>query len=57
MLLLLINDDLLTSLKLYVHWYDGSTAIPELMQSLNQLVLSGKVLHLGISDTPAWIVR
>ncbi|KAM0409221.1 hypothetical protein ACHAPD_011386 [Fusarium lateritium] len=42
--------------QLYVHWYDGSTTIPELMQSLNQLVLSGKVLHLGISDTPAWIV-
>ncbi|KAM0563332.1 hypothetical protein ACHAPJ_001050 [Fusarium lateritium] len=41
---------------LYVHWYDGNTTIPELMQSLNQLVLSGKVLHLGISDTPAWIV-
>ncbi|KAM0231078.1 hypothetical protein ACHAP5_011174 [Fusarium lateritium] len=41
---------------LYVHWYDGNTTIPELMQSLNQLVVSGKVLHLGISDTPAWIV-
>ncbi|KAF4335961.1 alcohol dehydrogenase [Fusarium beomiforme] len=41
---------------LYVHWYDGNTTIPEMMQSLNQLVLSGKVLHLGISDTPAWIV-
>ena len=27
------------------------------MQSLNQLVLSGKVLYLGISDTPAWVVR
>lgn len=26
------------------------------MQSLNQLVASGKVLYLGISDTPAWIV-
>jgi aryl-alcohol dehydrogenase-like predicted oxidoreductase len=26
------------------------------MQSLNALVLSGKVLYLGISDTPAWIV-
>ncbi|CEI69756.1 unnamed protein product [Fusarium venenatum] len=44
------------NIMLYVHWYDGSTTIPELMQSLNQLVLSGKVLHLGISDTPAWIV-
>lgn len=26
------------------------------MQSLNRLVLAGKVLYLGISDTPAWIV-
>lgn len=41
---------------LYVHWWDFTTTIPELMQSLNQLVLSGKVLYLGISDTPAWVV-
>ncbi len=26
------------------------------MQSLNQLVSSGKVLYLGVSDTPAWVV-
>lgn len=26
------------------------------MQSLNNLVKAGKVLYLGISDTPAWIV-
>lgn len=26
------------------------------MQSLNNLVVQGKVLYLGISDTPAWIV-
>jgi len=26
------------------------------MQSLHQLVLAGKVLYLGISDTPAWVV-
>jgi len=26
------------------------------MQSLNQLVTSGKVLYLGVSDTPAWVV-
>ncbi|RYP48919.1 hypothetical protein DL768_005281 [Monosporascus sp. mg162] len=41
---------------LYVHWWDFSTSIPELMQSLNNLVVSGKVLHLGVSDTPAWVV-
>lgn len=42
---------------LYVHWWDYSTSIPELMQSLNRLVDQGKVLYLGISDTPAWVVR
>ncbi|KAI0098108.1 norsolorinic acid reductase [Hypoxylon sp. NC0597] len=41
---------------LYVHWWDGSTSIPEMMQALNQLVLAGKVLYLGVSDTPAWVV-
>lgn len=40
----------------YVHWWDYTTTIPELMHSLNDLVTAGKVLYLGISDTPAWIV-
>lgn len=40
----------------YVHWWDYSTSIPELMHSLNDLVVSGKVLYLGVSDTPAWVV-
>jgi aryl-alcohol dehydrogenase-like predicted oxidoreductase len=26
------------------------------MQSLNAMVTQGKVLYLGISDTPAWVV-
>ncbi|OBT87412.1 hypothetical protein VE02_04203 [Pseudogymnoascus sp. 03VT05] len=41
---------------LYVHWWDFSTGVEEIMQSLNSLVVSGKVLYLGISNTPAWIV-
>ncbi|KAF2396523.1 Aldo/keto reductase [Trichodelitschia bisporula] len=41
---------------LYVHWWDFTTGIEEVMQSLNHLVTQGKVLYLGISDTPAWIV-
>ncbi|KAL4882419.1 NADP-dependent oxidoreductase domain-containing protein [Aspergillus karnatakaensis] len=41
---------------LYVHWWDYTTAIPELMHSLNDLVVAGKVIYLGISDTPAWVV-
>ncbi|KAJ3040468.1 hypothetical protein HDV00_010905 [Rhizophlyctis rosea] len=41
---------------LYVHWWEYTTSVPEVMQSLNQLVQSGKVLYLGISDAPAWVV-
>lgn len=40
----------------YVHVYDAETSIPELMHGLNDLVSSGKVHYLGISDTPAWVV-
>jgi aryl-alcohol dehydrogenase-like predicted oxidoreductase len=41
---------------LYLHWWDYATTIPELMHSLNDLVVSGKVIYLGISDSPAWVV-
>lgn len=44
------------SYKLYVHWWDFTCSIPELMQSLNTYVNQGKILYLGISDTPAWVV-
>lgn len=33
-----------------------TTSIPEVMQSLNHLVRADKVLYLGISDAPAWVV-
>ncbi|KAK5175654.1 putative aryl-alcohol dehydrogenase aad14 [Saxophila tyrrhenica] len=41
---------------LYVHWWDWTTSVEELMDSLDILVKQGKVLYLGISDTPAFIV-
>ncbi|KAL0563731.1 putative aryl-alcohol dehydrogenase aad14 [Marasmius crinis-equi] len=41
---------------LYVHWWDYDTSIEEIMDGLHNLVVQGKVLYLGISDTPAWIV-
>ena len=41
---------------LYIHWWDFTTSIPELMHALHHVVAAGKVLYLGISDTPAWIV-
>ncbi|UZJ52465.1 hypothetical protein CBS101457_001785 [Exobasidium rhododendri] len=41
---------------LYVHLWDFTTSIPELMQALNREVLAGRVLYLGASDMPAWVV-
>ena len=41
---------------LYVHWWDFTSSVEEVMRNLNNLVVSGKVLYLGISDTPAWVV-
>ncbi|KAK0477440.1 NADP-dependent oxidoreductase domain-containing protein [Armillaria novae-zelandiae] len=41
---------------LYLHWWDYETSIPEVMDSLHNLVMAQKVLYLGISDTPAWVV-
>ncbi|KAI0249343.1 Aldo/keto reductase [Lactifluus subvellereus] len=41
---------------LYVHWWDWTTSVEEIMNALHNLVVQGKVLYLGISNTPAWIV-
>ncbi|KAL6717233.1 hypothetical protein ACLMJK_005148 [Lecanora helva] len=41
---------------LYVHWWDFATSVEEVMRSLHVLVMAEKVLYLGVSDTPAWVV-
>ncbi|KAJ7575758.1 Aldo/keto reductase [Mycena floridula] len=41
---------------LYIHWWDYTTGIEEVMNGLHTFVAQGKVLYLGISDTPAWVV-
>ncbi|KAJ9491028.1 hypothetical protein VN97_g2216 [Penicillium thymicola] len=41
---------------LYLHWWDHTTSIEEIMDSLHMLVEQGKVMYLGISDSPAWVV-
>ncbi|KAI0633425.1 aryl-alcohol dehydrogenase [Trametes polyzona] len=41
---------------LYIHWWDWNTSVEEVMNALHALVVTGKVLYLGISDTPAWVV-
>ncbi len=41
---------------LWVHAWDFLTPIDEVMRGLDDLVRMGKVLYLGVSDTPAWVV-
>ncbi|KAI9665184.1 MAG: hypothetical protein M1831_002194 [Alyxoria varia] len=41
---------------LYVHFWDFTTSIPELMHSLHHLIAAEKVLYIGVCNTPAWIV-
>jgi len=41
---------------LWVHAWDAYTPFEETMRGLDDLVRSGKVLYVGISDAPAWIV-
>src|SRR6202040_2082801 len=40
----------------WVHIWDGITPVEEVMRGLDDLVRQGKVLHVGISDAPAWWV-
>ncbi|KAF9800946.1 hypothetical protein IEO21_10247 [Rhodonia placenta] len=41
---------------LYLHWWDWECSIEEVMNGLHHLVAQRKVLYLGVSDTPAWVV-
>jgi aryl-alcohol dehydrogenase-like predicted oxidoreductase len=41
---------------LWVHAWDFTTGVDEVLRGLDDLVRQGKVLYLGVSDTPAWIV-
>jgi len=40
----------------WVHAWDYMTPADEVMRALDDMVRSGKILYIGISDTPAWIV-
>ncbi|WP_018682641.1 aldo/keto reductase [Actinokineospora enzanensis] len=41
---------------LYLHAWDFLTPVEEVLRGMDDLVRAGKVLYLGISDTPAWQV-
>jgi aryl-alcohol dehydrogenase-like predicted oxidoreductase len=40
----------------WVHAWDFVTPVEEVMRGLDDIVRAGKVLYVGISDAPAWIV-
>jgi aryl-alcohol dehydrogenase-like predicted oxidoreductase len=41
---------------LWLHMWDGMTPVEEVVRSLDDVVSSGRVHYVGISDTPAWVV-
>ncbi|MFL6508192.1 MAG: aldo/keto reductase [Nitrososphaeraceae archaeon] len=40
----------------WVHARDPLTPIEEMMRALDDMVRAGKILYIGVSDAPAWIV-
>ncbi len=49
-----LNTDYLD--VLWVHMWDETTPMEEMMKGLEDLVSAGKVHYIGVSDTPAWVV-
>ncbi|MCW5834734.1 MAG: aldo/keto reductase [Labilithrix sp.] len=41
---------------LYLHAWDFTTPVEEILRAMDDLVRAGKVLYVGISDAPAWQV-
>jgi aryl-alcohol dehydrogenase-like predicted oxidoreductase len=41
---------------LWLHTWDGTTPVDEVLRGAHQLVTAGKILYFGFSDTPAWVV-
>lgn len=40
----------------WVHMWDFTTPADEVLRGLDDLISSGKVHYIGISDTPAWVI-
>jgi len=40
----------------FVHWWDFTTPVEEVQRALDDAVRAGKILHVGLSDVPAWVV-
>lgn len=39
---------------LYLHVWDSRTPVEEILRAFDDLVRAGKVVYIGLSDTPAW---
>jgi aryl-alcohol dehydrogenase-like predicted oxidoreductase len=39
---------------LYLHIWDGTTPVEEILRAMDDLVRAGKALYMGICSTPAW---
>jgi aryl-alcohol dehydrogenase-like predicted oxidoreductase len=40
----------------FVHWWDFTTPVEEVHRALDDAISEGKILHIGLSDVPAWVV-
>jgi aryl-alcohol dehydrogenase-like predicted oxidoreductase len=41
---------------LWMHLWDSTTPVEELLRAMDDMVRAGKVLHVGMSDSPSWVV-
>lgn len=41
---------------LYLHMWDFMTPVAEVLRTMDDLVRAGKVLYVGFSDSPAWVI-
>src|SRR5205823_3177880 len=40
----------------WLHMWDFTTPVEDILYALDTQVRAGKVLHIGFSDTPAWVI-
>lgn len=52
---MLAPDPMLIGLR-YLHLWDSTTGVEEVMRSLHKHIMAGEVLYPAVSDTPAWVV-
>jgi aryl-alcohol dehydrogenase-like predicted oxidoreductase len=41
---------------LWLHAWDSTTPVEEVMRAFDDLVQAGKIFYIGVSNTPAWII-